>query len=156
MIELITDLLNAELGPETDIRVALEMIRGCAVFSRETRSAALGETSEHLVARITNGKREDCGNRGFDLRDGNGRKIEVKSRLRGEWGDGLMFDFHQHTRQAYFAYCIAWDDQKNEPLVFEAYRMPVSFLLERWPSQHRYCARTTLGKMRAAWQENSN
>jgi len=156
MIELITHLLNAELGTETDIRRALETIRACAVFSRETRSAALGEISEHLVARVTDGRRVDCGNRGFDLLDSNNRKIEVKSRLRGQWGDGLMFDFRQHTRQAYFAYCVAWDDQNNDPLVVEAYRMPVSFLLERWPSQHRYCARTTLGKMREAWENNSN
>jgi hypothetical protein len=154
VIENVTGLMNGELAKHDDIQAALGIISGCALFSRETRSAALGEISEHLIARMLNGQRRPNGSKGCDVVDAQGAMIEVKSRLTGRWGDTLMFDFSTHTASANRVFCVAWDDKSETSSIYEAYAMPVSALVSRWGGVQlrSHCARTTLKKLRLAWQ----
>jgi hypothetical protein len=154
MIENVTSLMNGELAKHPDVQAALGIISGYALFSRETRSAALGEISEHLIARMLNGERRPHGSKGSDVVDAQGTMIEVKSRLVGPYDGKLMFDFSSHTASADRVFCVAWNDKSETSSIYEAYAMPVSALVSRWgglESRH-YCARTTLKKLRLAWQ----
>ena len=152
MLENVTRELNRALAAHADIRGAMGIIGGCPLFSRETKSAALGEISEHLVARVVQGQRRNQGNRGFDIVDAQGARIEVKSRLQGRWRDTLMFDFRKHTATASRVYCIVWKDDSDLEPIAEAYMIPVSDLISRWAASRPtpYCARTTLKKLREA------
>jgi hypothetical protein len=107
-IAQVTNELNALLMKDSSIQRAMAFLATIPLFTRETRSAALGEISEHLVAELAGGTREDRGNRGFDVIGSAQERIEVKSRLLSRYGDGLKFDFRQHTKDAAEAYCIAW------------------------------------------------
>jgi hypothetical protein len=154
LIENVTSVMNEELAKHDDIQTALGIISGCALFSRETRSAALGEISEHLIARMLNGERRPHGSKGFDVVDAKGTMIEVKSRLTGRWGDTLKFDFSPHTVSANRVFCVAWNDKSETSSIYEAYAMPVSLLVSRWGGRQlrSHCARTTLKKLRLAWE----
>lgn len=154
MIENVTSLLNEELAKHYDIQSALRLIASCDLFSRETKSAALGEISEHLIARMVNGRRRPSGSRGFDVVDAHDSMIEVKSRLTGKWGEKFMFDFSLHTKGASRVYCVAWDDKTNVASISEAYTIPVSLLVLNWGGTKlkNHSARTTLKKIRQAWE----
>ena len=154
LIENVTAMMNKSLAEHDDIRTALGIISGCPLFGRETRSAALGEISEHLIARMENGERRPNGNKGYDVVDAQGAMIEVKSRLTGRWGDTLMFDFRPHTASATKAFCVAWDDKSDPASIYEAYVIPVSVLVSRWggAQSRKFCARTNLKKLRQAWK----
>ena len=151
-MEDVTSDLNAVLADHAEVGQALSLIMTSQMLGRETISAALGELSEHLIARLVGGRRIERGNRGFDLRGSGGERIEVKSRQLSRWGEHLMFDFGRHTETADTAYCVAWDDTVEPPIVHAAFRLPVTELLERWgtPGQKAYSARTNLRKLRAA------
>lgn len=131
------------------------MILDSPLLGRETISAALGELSEHLIARAFGGERTDRGNRGFDLIGPNKERIEVKSRQIGQWGDKLQFNFSKHTTEAHTVYCIAWGntDEGERPTLQTAYRIDVSEPLRRWgtPNQSGYAARTKLGLLKKAF-----
>lgn len=121
-------------------------------FGRETISAAIGEVSERLVARMVDGQRTPRGSFGHDLRLPDGQLIEVKARLADRYGDGVQFNFGRHTVSTTAAYCLAWrDDEVGTVRLDAAYRVDTVDLLEHWGcNQPKYCARTTLGKLRAA------
>jgi hypothetical protein len=57
VVEDVTALLTQALDGYCDIRDAFEIIAGCKLIGRETKSAALGEISEHLIARLVGGRR---------------------------------------------------------------------------------------------------
>jgi hypothetical protein len=151
MIQNVTIQLNEILATDDMIRRALKIISACELFGRETKSAALGEISEHVVARMVGGSRCDNGNKGFDVIDATGLKIEVKSRMPGIWGDGLMFDFRRHTQNAEKVFCICWSARADDFSIAEAYCVQVKELISRWgtPGQQKFCARTTLKKLRS-------
>lgn len=151
----VTERLNQLLDEHAEVGQALTLIIASPLLGRETLSAALGELTEHLIARLIGGTRRDRGNNGFDLVGPLGELIEVKSRQRGRWGENLMFDFSAHTASASEAYCVAWDDTVAPPRVYAAYRGKVSEFLERWAScgSSRYSIRTNLGKLRAAAEQ---
>lgn len=150
MVENVTERLNRELAGYPSIQNALTVIGGCEIFGRETKSAALGEISEHLVARMVGGTRCRNGNKGFDIVDETGSKIEVKSRLPGEWGDTLQFNFRKHSISANEVFCICWKNEDTHFSIAEAYKVHITDLLTRWgtPKQTKFFARTSLGKLR--------
>ena len=151
-MEDVTDALNRMLSEHVEVGQALAFIIAAPLLGRETLSAALGEVSEHLIARLIGGMRRDRGNNGFDLTGPAGEQIEVKSRQVSRWGVNLMFDFSRHTASASQAYCIAWDDRASPPVVYAAFRGPVSEFIERWgvQGQAKYSIRTNLRKLRQA------
>jgi len=127
-------------------------------FGRETLSTAIGELSELLVAEFSGAERTKRGTRGHDLKTKDGQLIEVKSRFLSHYADTLQFNFRKHTSQAHIAFCIVWVANEGErPRLEVVLRVPVPFLLETWakPKQPRYCARTTLGALSRAAQQNS-
>lgn len=146
-MEDVTGELNRIFAAHPDVKETLGMILQSPLLGRETLSAALGELSEHLIARAIGGTRIARGNRGFDLAGPNGERIEVKSRQQSRWGGSLQFNFSKHTADADTVYCVAWDDTVSPPLLFAAYRISVAELLHRWgtPTQAAYAARTKLG-----------
>lgn len=151
-MEDITADLNRILKEHVEVGEALKLIVASPLFGRETLSAALGELSEHLIARLIGGNRTNRGNNGFDLTGPLGERIEVKSRQLSRWGESLMFDFSRHTVSASEAYCVAWDDTVSPPVVHAAYRGVVAEFKERWGvrGQSSYLIRTNLRKLRAA------
>lgn len=151
-MEDITESLNRILNDQADVGEVLTLIIASPLFGRETLSAALGEVSEHLIARLIGGTRTERGNNGFDVIGPNGEQIEVKSRQLGRWGLNLMFDFSRHTASASEAYCVAWDDKVSPPIVHAAFRGKVSEFVERWSPQNQssYSIRTNLRKLQAA------
>jgi len=147
LIEEVTKELNEVLAQNTELWRLLQILWSSTYFGRETNSAALGEASEHLVANLVGGTRADPGSHGFDVLDADQKKVEVKSRMLGRWGNDLMFDFSPHSRDAAYAFCIAWDSSGTHPRINRAFKMPVTFMIERWPSNAKFAARTTLGKI---------
>ncbi len=149
MIENITERLYKELIAHKDLKEALAAIYSHEVFGRETKSAALGEISEYLIARMVRGQRSRNGNKGFDVVDAAGLQIEVKSRLPGEYRDTLQFNFGKHTESANEVFCICWHNEGRDFSIAEAYRVPiVDLALWATPNQTRYFARTDLRKLR--------
>jgi hypothetical protein len=151
-MEDVTESLNRILKDHAEVGEALALIIASPLLGRETLSAALGEISEHLVARLIGGTRKDRGNNGFDLIGPLGENIEVKSRQLSRWGLSLMFDFSRHTVSASEAYCVAWDDTVSPPVVHAAFRAKVSEYIERWgvQGQSSYSIRTNLRKLQTA------
>ena len=149
MIEDVTADLRRE--QKKDLRAALGALAILKEhFGRETMSAALGEISERLVARYAKATRIDRGGRGHDLVDSNARKIEVKSRLPGKWGDSRQFNFGKHTSSAHIVYCIAWDDVPSLS-ISHAIRITVRELKRRWGRTNgNYCARVNLRQLKGA------
>ncbi len=145
----VTRELNAILFDHAEVNETLAMIIRSPLLGRETISAALGELSEHLIAKSIGGARIERSNRGYDLTGPMGERIEVKSRQVSRWGETLQFNFSKHTKDADIVYCIAWDDTLSPPILRAAYKIPVPELLERWgtPNQKNYSARTNLGLM---------
>lgn len=146
MIKDVTTDLNAILMLHADVGKALVYIVNSPLLGRETLSAALGELSEHLVATFIGGARKARGNNGFDLVGPNEEKIEVKSRQLSKWGGSLQFNFGTHSATANEAFCIAWDDTVSPPVIFAAFRAPISWMLEKWgcTGQTSYSIRTKL------------
>jgi hypothetical protein len=131
----------------TDMRTALAYVG--KHFSRETRSMAIGEASECLVALFYGAKRIRRNTRGYDLQRNN-ELIEVKARLISEYGNTLQFNFKSNTAKANHAFCLAWTwEDDADPVLEKAFSVTVPFLQERWgtPKQTLYCARTTLGQL---------
>jgi len=125
-------------------------------FGRETQSAALGEVSESLIAAYVGGERRERNTKGHDVFR-KGHLIEVKSRLIDRYNDKCQFNFRKYTAQAHTAFCLAWRiDEMNRPLLQHVFEVTVPFLIETWakPNQPIYCARTTLGALKAAALEN--
>jgi len=151
-VQDVTEGLNALLADPAEVAgAALMLIKKSSLLGRETLSAALGELSEHLIARMVGGERKDQGNYGFDLLGPDGERIEVKSRQAGRWGNNLMFDFSRHTADANEVFCVAWDDRAEVPFILAAFRAPVSLCLARWGTPRQaYAFRTTLRKLRVA------
>lgn len=156
MIEDVTVVLRAHLSVE--MISALKTLTGSGFFGRETLSAAVGEISEHLVAKAVGASRVARNSRGHDLCL-EGTTIEVKSRFISRWGETLQFNFGAHTARTGIAYCVAWDgDDIGEPALLQAFRVTVPYLIERWRpagSTSRYCARTDLGALRRALMEKA-
>lgn len=154
-MEDVTKVLKDILSDHPAVQETLAMILDSPLLGRETISAALGELSEHLIAKAIGGARIARGNRGFDLIGPNNERIEVKSRQIGQWGDKLQFNFSKHTEEANSVYCIAWDntDEGERPTLQAAYRIDVPELLRRWgtPNQSGYAARTKLGLLKKAF-----
>jgi hypothetical protein len=155
MIIDVTEQLNRALVGEAKVQDALSLIIKHSFFSRETRSAALGEVTEYLIANIINGERRPRGSKGHDIIDREGWLVEVKSRSPGIWGDSLQFNFGRHTSGADRVYCVMWDDTPNLPRVSEAYEIPISELIKHWstPNQKTYFARTDIGKIRRRYKQ---
>lgn len=121
-------------------------------FGRETRSIAIGELSESLVALYTAAERRKRNTKGHDLfrKD---HLIEVKARLIDDYGDACQFNFRKYTASAHVAFCLAWRIHENSrPHLEQVFEVGVSYLVETWakPNQPIYCARTTLGRLREA------
>jgi hypothetical protein len=131
----------------SEMRVALAHLS--KHFSRETRSIAIGEASECLVALYLGAERIRRNTPGYDLQINN-QLIEVKARLIANYGNTLQFNFRSNTARASHAFCLAWTwlDECN-PVIVSAFSLTVPFLLEHWrrPNQPLYCARTTLGQL---------
>ncbi|MBB2158522.1 hypothetical protein HLH33_19945 [Gluconacetobacter diazotrophicus] len=155
VLEDVTNVLKGILSDHPAVEETLTMILSSPLLGRETISAALGELSEHLIAKAIGGARIARGNRGFDLIGPSEERIEVKSRQIGRWGDTLQFNFSKHTEQAHTVYCIAWDntEEGDRPSLRAAYRIDVPELLRRWgtPNQSSYAARTNLGLLKKAF-----
>ncbi len=148
MIQDVTDHLKKEQAAE--ITEALTIL--IKHFSRETLSAAIGEVSEILVAKYMGAERERRGSPGHDLILPDGNLIEVKSRFLSLWGDKVQFNFSKHTAKAQISFCVVWTAAEGQlPNLDMAFKIPVPFLLQTWgtPKQEKYCARTTLGKIRS-------
>jgi hypothetical protein len=152
MIRNVTAELNKLLLENKGVQEALTVILGNELFGRETKSAALGEISEHLVAVMVSGIRCSNGNKGHDIIDHAGAKVEVKTRLPGEYGAQLLFSFSKHTASANEIFCVCWESKEGEVSIVEAYRMLVSDIAQGWltPNQKRYFARMDLKKLRIA------
>lgn len=154
LIEDVTEVLRGHISSE--MVGALKALTDSGIFGRETLSAAVGEISEHLVARALGASRVARNSRGHDLCF-EGTTIEVKSRFISRWGESLQFNFGVHTAKAGIAYCLAWKgDDGGEPALQQAFRVTVPFLIERWRplnSTGKYCARTDLGALRRALTE---
>lgn len=121
-------------------------------FGRETQSAALGEISESLIAQYIGAERRARNTKGHDLFKDT-QLIEVKSRLIDRYEDDAQFNFGRYTAQAHVAYCVAWRiDETRRPMLVHVLEVHVPFLIETWskPNQPKYCARTTLRKLKAA------
>jgi hypothetical protein len=138
--------LSTELGEAIDALTTLNRH-----FGRETQSAALGEISESLIAHYTGAERRERNTKGHDLFK-DAQLIEVKSRLIDRYEDDAQFNFRKYTAQAHIAYCVAWRiDEARRPVLVHVLEVGVPFLIETWskPNQPKYCARTTLGKLKA-------
>lgn len=151
MIRDKTESLRACLrGDLADAIDALTMLN--KYFGRETRSIAIGEISESLVASYTGAERRARNTKGHDLFNGT-QLIEVKARLIDDYGDACQFNFRKYSAKAHIAFCLAWRiDQSNRPHLQQVFEVGVPYLLETWakPNQPIYCARTTLGRLRQA------
>jgi hypothetical protein len=126
-------------------------------FGRETRSIALGEISESLVAAYTGAEKRDRNTKGHDLYK-DGCLIEVKARLIDRYENACQYNFRKHSVRAHVAFCLAWRiDEKNRPLLQQVFEVAVPFLIENWakPNQRLYCARTTYGALRRAVGDGS-
>jgi hypothetical protein len=138
--------LSIELGAAIEALTTLNIY-----FGRETQSAALGEISESLIAQYIGAERRERNTRGHDLFK-DAELIEVKSRLIDRYEDDAQFNFRKYTAQARTAYCVAWRiDEARRPVLAHVLEVGVPFLIETWskPNQPKYCARTTLGKLKA-------
>jgi hypothetical protein len=154
MIRDVTDslrkCLNGELAEAIDALTTLNKH-----FGRETRSIAIGELSESLVAAYTGAERRERNTKGHDLFKKD-HLIEVKARLIDDYGDASQFNFRKYTATAHVAFCLAWRiDGNNKPHLEQVFEISVPFLIETWakPNQPIYCARTTLGRLRHAAAE---
>lgn len=154
-MEDVTKVLKDILSDHPAVEETLAMILDSPLLGRETISAALGELSEHLIAKAIGGARIARGNCGFDLIGPSEERIEVKSRQIGQWGDNLQFNFSKHTTEAHIVYCIAWGhtDEGERPTLQAAYRIDVPELLRRWgtPNQSSFAARTKMGLLKKAF-----
>jgi hypothetical protein len=149
---LITDVtselrscLNTELAEAIDALTKLNKH-----FGRETRSIAIGELSESLVASYTGAEKRERNTKGHDLYKGD-QLIEVKSRLIDRYQGNCQFNFRKYSATAHVAFCLAWQiDQSGRPELAQVFKVGVPFLVQTWakPNQPIYCARTTLGKLR--------
>ncbi|WP_315798507.1 hypothetical protein [Bradyrhizobium sp. SZCCHNRI3043] len=151
---MVNDVTNHLLAHLPQFKEAIDALATLNKYfeSRETKSAALGELSEVVMASYVGGKRRSPGTRGHDILAGH-YLIEVKSRLIGQWKDALMFDFSKHSAEAHVAYCLAWDiGEDGRPIMQHAFELDIPFLLKTWgtPAQRNYSARTTLGKLKTA------
>jgi hypothetical protein len=139
--------LSAELSATIDALAALNKH-----FGRETRSIALGEISESLIAIYTGAEKRPRSTKGHDLFKAD-RFIEVKARLIDRYQDACQFNFRKYSARAHVAFCLAWRiDEYDRPLLQEVFEIEVPFLIATWakPNQTIYCARTTLGALRKA------
>ena len=151
LTEKITALISNDLREAIGALVLLDKH-----FGRETISTAIGELSERLIEKYLGGKRTKRGNQGHDLVLPNGDLIEIKSRFLSHYADTLQFNFGRHTEKATTVYCMVWVAATGEePRLEKVLQLPVPYLMANWatPGQPRYCARTTLGKLKAAAKE---
>jgi hypothetical protein len=152
MVRDITSDVQACLSVELKAAVDALTVLNKLFFRQETQSAALGEVSESLIAIYTGAIRTKRNTKGYDLRK-EGLLIEVKSRLIDRYNDDCQFNFRKHTALADTAYCLGWRiDDKGRPWLPHVFEVGVSYLKDAWakPKQPTYCARTTLGKLKAA------
>lgn len=150
--EELQNCLSAELSETIDALTTLNKH-----FGRETRSIALGEVSEALVAAYTGAEKRQRNTKGHDLFKGD-QLIEVKARLIDRYQDACQFNFRKYTARAHVAYCLAWRiDERNRPLLQQVFEVGVPYLVATWakPNQPIYCARTTLGALRKAAREKA-
>ncbi|WP_354247373.1 hypothetical protein [Bradyrhizobium sp. LA2.1] len=144
-------LLSSELGETIDALTTLNKH-----FGRETRSIALGEVSESLIAAYTGAVRSERNTKGHDLLKGE-LLIEVKARLIDRYQNTCQFNFRRHSARAHIAFCLAWCiDTNNRPLLEQVFEVEVPFLIATFakPNQPLYCARTTLGALRREALDN--
>lgn len=146
----VTEKLNVTLGREFPKVVKALGTLG-VYFDRELRSSAIAEISESLVAKHVGGQKTPRSSRGYDVKKGT-RLIEVKARLRGRYGDSVLFSFGRHTINAHEVYALAWDWEAKVPKLVAAYKLRVAVLSDLFgtANQVRYCARTTLRKLKLA------
>lgn len=146
----VTEKLNVTLGREFQ-RVMKALGTLSVHFDREVRSSAIAEVSESLIAKYVDGQKTPRSSRGYDVKKGN-RLIEVKARLRGRYGDSVLFSFRHHTANAHEVYALAWDWDARIPKLVAAFRLRVDVLRDLFgtSNQVQYCARTTLRKLRLA------
>lgn len=152
MVRDVTSDVQACLSTELKTAIDALTVLNKLFFRQETQSAALGEVSESLIAIYTGAIRTKRNNKGYDLRKED-LLIEVKSRLIDRYDDDCQFNFRKHTAQANTAYCLGWRiDDKGRPWLSHVFEVGVPYLKQTWarPKQPTYCARTTLGKLKAA------
>jgi hypothetical protein len=95
MIKDVTTELQSCLSAELSETInALTTLNGR--FGRETRSIALGEISECLIAAYTGAEKRVRNTRGHDLYKGD-HLIEVKARLVDRYQDTCQFNFRKYT-----------------------------------------------------------
>jgi len=141
------DVLSVELGETIDALTTLNRH-----FGRETRSIALGEVSESLIAAYTGAEKRARNTKGHDLFKGD-RYIEVKARLIDRYEDTCQFNFRKYTARAHVAYCLAWRiDERGRPMLEQVFEVEVTFLVAAWAKHNQpiYCARTTFGALKKA------
>jgi hypothetical protein len=148
----IRELMTGDVQNAIDALAVLEQH-----FGRETMSTAIGELSERLIEKYLNGTRTSRGKQGHDLILPNGNLVEIKSRFLAHYADTLQFNFGRHTERATTVFCVAWVGGNGEkPRLEQVLHLPVQYLMAKWgtPNQTRYCARTSLGKLKAAAQQS--
>ncbi|MSP88795.1 MAG: hypothetical protein EXQ92_08300 [Alphaproteobacteria bacterium] len=159
MVNDVTAEVRSNLGCE--LNEALAALAALPkYFKSATLSAAIGDVSEELVARHTKAKRKKRGS-AYDLIGPKEERIEAKSRFqapdRGRGPESLQFNFKQSKKSAQVAFCLYWvADEGAPPRLEQVFRVSVDELIRRWRQSKtsKYCARTTLKKLRDAAQES--
>jgi hypothetical protein len=150
MIRDVTDKLRSYLSGE--LAEAIDALTTLNKhFGRETRSIAIGELSESLIAAYTGAEKRERNTKGHDLFKGS-HLIEVKARLIDDYGDTCQFNFRKYTATSHVAFCLAWRIEKDRPHLEQVFEVGVPYLMKMWakPNQPMYCARTSLGRLRRA------
>lgn len=142
--------LNTDLIAAIDALTVLNKL----FFRQETRSAALGEVSESLIGQYVGAPRTTPQTKGHDLLHPDGRRIEVKSRIIDRYGDNTHYSFRKHSADAATAYCVGWslNTTPGRPMLAHVFEIDVAYLITAFakPEQPLYCARPTIGQLKAA------